>query len=62
MKCPYNHRSETQFSQWTQELNEDSTHAVSGDTVTKTVFVFCDCQKENCGAWHDGRCHYEKTG
>ena len=28
------------------------------DDTEQTVFELMDCGKENCGAWHDGKCCY----
>ena len=59
MKCPYNRKSETQTLIWTQEPSEENeTVLKGGKQVTNTVFTLMDCCREECGAFHDGRCQY----
>ncbi len=57
MQCPYNRKTETQCLQWTQDVNEDGI-IERGQQVTRHEFGLMECLKENCGAWHNGRCHY----
>lgn len=57
MKCPYNRKSETTVQIWKQSSDENQTPS-DGRTVTQTVFELTDCEKENCGAWHGGKCCY----
>ncbi len=57
MKCPYNKSVATTIQIWKQNSDENQTHN-NGINVTQTISEFADCQKENCGAWDDGRCHY----
>lgn len=57
LKCPYNRKSETHFQNWRQNPDENQT-IVNGNTATQIVFELMDCEKENCGAWHDGKCCY----
>lgn len=49
MKCP--------LQNWNQNP-DDNQNFTDGKTVTQTVFELMDCGKENCGAWHDGKCCY----
>lgn len=59
MKCPYNRKSETQVLQWSQEPCEDNeTVFKNGNQIVKTSFELMECSKEECGAWHNGRCCY----
>lgn len=58
MKCPYNKKSETTYQGWNQESNEEQA-PTNGQTITQTIFELMECEKENCGAWHGGRCHYK---
>lgn len=60
MKCPYNRKSETFFQQWNQH-SEEGEAPNKGVTLTQTVFELMDCERENCGAWHDGKCCYAVT-
>ena len=58
MKCPYNRKSETTYQGWNQNSDEERA-PTNGQTITQTIFELMDCEMENCGAWHDGRCHYK---
>ncbi len=59
MKCPYNRKSETQVLQWSQEPCEDNeTVFKNGNQIVKRSFELMECSKEECGAWHNGRCCY----
>lgn len=59
MYCPYNRKSEVQALSWSQEPSEENETVIkSGKQVTQTNFELMECAKENCGAWHDGRCCY----
>ena len=57
MKCPYNRRVEITVQNWGQDSDDNQTPA-KGSTVTQTVYELMDCEKENCGAWKNGRCCY----
>ncbi len=57
MKCPYNRKSETQFQNWKQNP-DDNQNITDGKTVTQTVYELMECEKENCGAWNNGKCCY----
>ena len=57
MKCPYNFKCETQVQKWKQSPDENQI-LKNGTTVTQTVYELMDCMKEECGAWHDGKCCY----
>lgn len=57
MQCPYNRKSETQLQNWNQNP-DDNQNFTDGKIVTQTVFELMDCEKENCGAWHNGKCCY----
>ena len=57
MKCPYNRKVETQVQKWKQAPDENQT-ITDGKTVTQTIFELMECEKENCGAWYNGRCCY----
>ncbi len=59
MKCPYNRKKETQILQWTQEPDENNeTVLKSGEQITTTTFELMECTREQCGAFHNGRCCY----
>lgn len=58
MVCPYNKKSEKHVQQWEQTYDEDTNQAIRGSTVDKWEFSLADCQKDNCGAWQNGRCCY----
>ncbi len=57
MKCPYNRKSETVFQGWDQQSDENQSPE-KGSSMTQTVFELMECEKENCGAWQDGKCCY----
>lgn len=57
MKCPYNKKSETQIQNWEQSPDEQQ-NFTDGKVITQTVFELMNCEKENCGAYHNGRCCY----
>ena len=57
MKCPYNKKSETQIQNWEQSPDEQQ-NFTDGKVITQTVFELMNGEKENCGAYHNGRCCY----
>lgn len=57
MKCPYNRKCETHIERWKQTPDDNQT-PTDGRTVTQIVFELMECEKENCGAWHNGKCCY----
>lgn len=61
MICPYNNKSETSIQNWTQDHDDDSQILTKGKTITQTIYEPMECQKENCGAWHNGRCNYNQS-
>jgi hypothetical protein len=59
MICPYNRKTEVQSLRWEQQFREeDSADVKSLTQVCQTDFTMMECQKEECGAWHNGRCCY----
>lgn len=56
MRCPYACKTKTEFESWEQTL-EDGT-PVKGKVMKQYAFQYEECIKEDCGAWYDGRCHY----
>lgn len=58
MKCPYAvHRKD--IVQCNTEYDEEGKQ-ISWTQIGNNIAAFVDCKKEECGAWHDGRCHYGK--
>lgn len=59
MKCPYviHRRMVTQSS---IEYNEDGQQN-SWTEVRNNIAEFAECKKENCGAWHRGKCCYNQN-
>ncbi len=57
MKCPYNRKSEKHIQKWGQKANDDNI-LTSGVTPNEYVFKLMECEKENCGTCHNGRCCY----
>lgn len=58
MKCPYNRKSEMHTQHWEQSPDESTGQIVRGSTIDKWNYSLMECEKENCGAWQDGRCQY----
>ena len=55
MICPYNRKSETSMEQYENEFvseDSDSVKAYKKSYIVK--FEQMECQKENCGAYHNG--------
>lgn len=57
MKCPYNRRSETHITDWMQK-NDEQGNPVGGATMEHYEFEMTECLKDNCSAFHSGRCCY----
>lgn len=57
MICPYNVISETEVQQWGQNTDEMAT---DGTTITKTTYQYMKCKQNDCGAFYNGICHYNK--
>lgn len=57
MVCPYNRKNQINIIQWEQEYNEDG-QGYFLTQISKDFFELMDCKREECGAWHNGRCHY----
>lgn len=60
MICPYNNRSATVIEVWSQITNDSSDDSKKGSVINKTIYERSECVKENCGAWNDGKCCYNK--
>lgn len=62
MRCPYNIKSSTETQVWNQDYDSESEHEriTNGKSVTKTQHEMYNCVKEDCGAWHNGKCCYKK--
>lgn len=58
MRCPYNYKSETTLQVWKQN-SDDNQVLTDGRTTTRIEYEYMECSKENCAAWHDGRCNYK---
>lgn len=57
MKCPYNRKSEKHVQKWSQSLNDENV-VTSGLQADECSFELMECEKENCGAWYNGKCCY----
>ena len=57
MKCPYNRKSEKHVQKWGQKPNDDNI-ITSGMITDEWSFELAECLKEDCGAYHNGRCCY----
>ena len=57
MKCPYVvHRQSV--TQTNVEYNEDGQQD-NWTEIQNNTAEFAECQKQYCGAWYNGRCHYK---
>lgn len=52
MICPYKKSIHT--VEITEEIEDKTIHTVRED------YVHEQCLKENCGAWHDGKCEFKR--
>ena len=60
MICAYNVKSKTYFRKWTQNPLETNENVLqNGMTVEQTITELAECERENCGAWYDGKCNYK---
>lgn len=57
MLCPYNIKTIVQVNQNKYEYNEDGVNTFHEHKLVETRNL-ANCQKENCAAWHKGRCRY----
>ena len=57
MKCPYNRKSEKHVQKWKQEENDEGI-VTSGVIADEWSFELAECEKENCGAYHNVRYCY----
>lgn len=58
MKCPYAvTRKELTNTEMVYDDNGNQTAYIESKS---NVAVFVECEKENCGAWHDGKCCYNQ--
>lgn len=57
--CPYCKKTKTEFQQWNQNPDENQT-LTEGKTATRTVYTYVECQREKCGAFYNGKCHYNE--
>lgn len=57
MKCPYNRKSEKHVQKWVQKPNDEGV-VTSGITTDEWSFELAECIKDECGAYHNGRCCY----
>lgn len=56
MKCPYTVHRET-TTQAKYAYNEDGTQKCYTE-ITSNRAEMIECEKENCGAWKNGKCCY----
>lgn len=59
MFCPYAvHRSEVLQSHSQETLANDGAHGNIVTQIFHNKAEFAECLREQCGAFHKGRCHY----
>nr|DAZ64040.1 MAG TPA: hypothetical protein [Caudoviricetes sp.] len=59
MYCPYAVNRHL-VQQTTYEYNDDNYQTLQ-QTIEHNTAEFVECKKELCGAWHDGKCHYNQV-
>lgn len=57
--CPYAVNRQEIVNQ-RSSVDEDGKTVLAQQIVNKASFV--ECQRENCGVFYDGRCHYNGVG
>ncbi|HEY5586718.1 MAG TPA: hypothetical protein VIK78_19790 [Ruminiclostridium sp.] len=61
IQCPYNRKQENCVKQYKNDLINEETGIIKGYTEGYVVeFKLMDCPKEECGAWHNGKCNYNQ--
>ena len=60
MICPYIVTRKI-VTQWRPEYDEEGRQTFA-ETVEANEAIPIPCEKENCGAWRDGRCQYYGEG
>ncbi len=60
MYCPYIKKSETWY-RMTEWKHSDVNEAVVKEerTSCQTIYEMAECERENCGAFYDGKCNYK---
>ena len=59
MKCPYNQKSLKHIEHTENQIIDDETGVCKGHCTTKKKkYEYCDCIKEDCAVYYDGKCHY----
>lgn len=61
MICPYCNKSETVVQKWTQSYDDERQEPTGGENITQTVYEPMECQTENCGAYHNGKCCFNNA-
>lgn len=56
MKCPYTVHSRSVIQE-TYEYNDEG-YQTATTRIENNTAKMVECEKENCGAWHDGKCCY----
>lgn len=60
MICPYCLGRVEQINQNRYEYDDEGRTDFYEHKMIETRHIM-ECQKENCAAWHDGRCHYSNS-
>ncbi len=56
MICPY--VVNRKIVRHTEMIFNDELEEIGHDYIENNIAQCMACQKENCGAWLDGKCHY----
>ena len=60
MICPYIKPTEIVTQSWFQNADPSTQTLTDGVTITASTVVPQKCRENDCAAWYDGRCHYNK--
>lgn len=59
MKCPYKQNKAIQTTSSEYDLTNEDTGICKGVAqVLVEKYIYCECIKEECAVWYDGKCHY----
>lgn len=62
MKCPYRTSRLKHIEQTSHNLIDEETGVSKGSaTIITEDYEYCDCLKEECAVYYEGKCHYGKN-
>lgn len=57
MKCPYSLNVQ-RVNQWAYEYDDEGRGSFT-ELIEREGVSFVDCLREECGAFYEGRCHFQ---